>query len=334
MKLMTFDDVLIEPRFSTIQSRSLVSLRSVDLDLDLPIISANMDSVTGARMAQEMNAQGGVGCLHRFWSIDDNVRAFTESNNKAWCSIGLGDKELDRFSALYEAGCRDFILDVAHGAQQSVVDQYEKLKRLKSDTFIVVGNFASRGTIQMFDNRCNVSVDAYKVGIGPGAACTTRIKTGCGLPQLSAIMECSLTDKVIIADGGMKTSGDIAKALAAGASGVMLGSMLAGTTEGPCKTKTIWNSNLGVFEDKVVYRGSASKESYQDQGKNSDWITAEGETLYIDPKGSVKDILKDIAGGLRSAFTYVGADNLEDFQKRAKLREISQLTLIENRTRS
>lgn len=340
----TFDDVLIVPKFSFIDSRKEVDLSSRihSTQLSLPVISANMDTITTAPMANAMAKAGGMGCLHRFGSIEDTVALFKESNSKTAVSIGLGTYELDRAAALKEVGANTFIIDVAHGAQMSVVTQANRLRKLLGDSSsIIVGNFASLDSIALFLAYCtdHKTIDGIKVGIGPGSACTTRIKTGVGFPQLSAVMEIAQGLKnsglSIIADGGMKTPGDIAKALAAGAHLVMVGGMLAGTDETPGETQSV-TVRHGIYgeplETKLVkkYRGSASKESYDAQGKDSSWRTAEGESFMVPYKGSVGEVLKDIEGGIRSSMTYVGAKNLREFRENAQFVKISNSTVREN----
>lgn len=325
----TFDDVLIEPKFSRISSRKDVSLTSNDLkrlSLSLPIISANMDTVTGTVMAKTLAKAGAVGCLHRFMSIDENVEQFKSSvyeGVKPIVSLGISPNEIERAEALYKAGAEVFCLDVAHGAQIQTVHQYKKLvSMMKSNASFIVGNFATLDSIQAFNYFSGVAAPIFKIGIGPGSACTTRIKTGVGVPQLSAVLECHNNgENLVIADGGCRTAGDIVKAFAAGASYVMLGGMLAGTEETPGE----------VVDNYKVYRGSASKESYEDQKKSSSWRTAEGETFRVPFKGSVLDIMADIEGGLRSALAYTNSETLEDFRKNSKFIKISTSTISENR---
>lgn len=324
MKL-TYDDVLIVPGFSEIDSRADVDISS--FGLNIPVISANMDTVTEYVMAKAMSVNGGVGALHRFASTNDNVIMFLKSPKETYCSIGVGDKERERARALAHAGCYKFILDVAHGAQRQVVNQVKWL----ADTYdveLIVGNFASPKSIEAFQKEIKGynNISAYKIGIGPGAACTTRIKTGVGYPQLSAVMDCSKVAPVI-ADGGIKTPGDVAKALAAGAQAVMVGKLLAATYEAPGP----------IYEDalnhKKLYRGSASQESYNAQGKNADWITAEGASGILSITGSVKDVMADIAGGLRSALTYVGARSITEFREKVEFIQVSSNVVIENGSR-
>lgn len=335
----TFDDVLIVPKFSTIESRREVdiSINSSNLPYaQLPIISSNMDTVTGSKMALAMAENGGIGCLHRFCSIEDNVQMFKDSiygDNQTDLSIpavsfGLGLKEIERAEALFCAGAHTFILDVAHGAQLAVANQVKAVRELLGEScLIIVGNFATSDSVKTFLEYCP-DVNGIKVGIGPGSACTTRIKTGIGYPQLSAVKEIAQffknTNIPVIADGGMKTPGDIAKALGAGAHCCMLGGMLAGTQESPGIMHTI--------RDKIIkeYRGSASKEAYEAQGKDESYRTAEGESFFVDYKGPVKDVLRDIEGGLRSAFSYVGARNLKEFHDKVEFVRVTPSTVVEN----
>lgn len=356
---LTFDDVLIRPHYSELNSRKDVSLRGQigSFNLDLPVLSANMDTVTSTDMCVAMHNAGGLGVLHRFWPISSNVEAYLEVTDRRFSScavsVGIGVEEMKRARQLYEVGARTFVLDVAHGAQKQVADQYMTLKGACPDASFIVGNFATHNSIGDFILKgCGFKhishfPDMFKIGIGPGSACTTRIKTGVGVPQLTALLECSKLDIRYIADGGMRVSGDIAKALAAGASGVMLGRMLAGTKETPPykvekeildRLRTSMNqeelakAGLAIAKEpgELQYRGSASKESYDVQGKDQSYITAEGESFTVPYKGSVSKVLSDIEGGLRSSFTYVGARDLDEFKKKAQFVRVTSSTVVEN----
>lgn len=363
---LTFDDVLIAPRFSKINSSAEVDL-SVSYQehtQNLPIISANMDTVTGTDMAIAMLNNGAQACLHRFQSLDELLEQFNQvqqvTGKLPFVSIGVTDQADLKFVKLYDAGADKFIIDVAHGAQRQVVDSYINMLAyigvqmskgrelcLTSNhgnavikpcgmPYIVVGNFATVESVKAFCElleKKNIALpSAIKVGVGPGSVCTTRIKTGCGVPQLSAIAEiadyCSQYNIDVIADGGMREPGDIAKALAAGAKMVMLGGMLAGTDETPGEIiEEIIPGHFGPISTGKKfkkYRGSASKESYEAQGKIETHRTAEGETTLVPYKGPLKDVLQDIAGGLRRALAYVGARNLTEFRERAKFVRVTQ----------
>lgn len=328
--MLTFDDVLIAPKFSNVNSRSEVdlSLDIKDHKLTLPVISSNMDTVTGPEMAVAMASYGGIGCLHRFCNVIDNVLLLHKSIHKnipPMVSVGISPNEMKRAEALMKNSKvtpNIFVIDVAHGAQTSVVEATKQLRSIIGpEKAIYVGNFAGAQSTEMFCSALgNTKIDGLKVGIGPGSACTTRIKTGCGLPQLSSIMEISDLAKGsglhIIADGGMRTPGDIAKALGAGAHMVMLGGMLAGTDESLGEM----TEYVGLYDawKAKKYRGSASKESYVIQGKDDAHCTAEGESFLVPYKGSVTSVLKDIEGGLRSAFSYVGARNIKEFHEKVE----------------
>ena len=332
----TFDDMLIKVKFSEIRSRKDVSLNQyfANKDYKLPIISSNMDTVTNSVMANAMREHGAAACLHRFNSIEDNVKEFKASHHGTMVSVGIGDKELERAKALYDAGADTFIIDVAHGANIVVVEQYNKLVNLVgTNACIIVGNFANKESINEFKYRANLEPYAYKVGIGGGSACTTRVKTGAGMPQLSSIIDCYDNGKnFVISDGGHKTSGDIAKALGAGASMVMLGGMLAGTDESSGEAVFEYSSaNFGSGKTEIYrtithkkYRGSASQESYEVQGKDgASWRTAEGEAFYVQYKGPVKNVLQEIEGGVKSSLSYVGAKNLKEFVEKCEFEQIT-----------
>lgn len=340
-KMLSFDDVLIVPSFSHIRSRKDVSLFTYfcGMELDLPIISSNMDTVTHHTMAVAMAMNGGVGSLHRFETIEENVNTFKESVVygstviKPIVSIGLGEKELQRAEALINAGAETILIDIAHGACMSLVEQVRDLREICSNNIkIIAGNFATGRSILdvKYYLGSNCKVDAWKVGIGGGSACLTRVVTGCGLPTLASVMDCAQTNETIIADGGMKTSGDICKALAAGASMVMLGGMLAGTDEAPGAPVY----QLDKTDNKIIthkkYRGSASTESYEVQGKIASHRSYEGDSFLVPYKGSVKDVLQQIEGGLRSALSYVGATTLDEFRANSELVEITNNGTKEN----
>lgn len=321
---LSFADVLIKPQFSTIKSRKDVDVSQdfLGVTFGVPIISSNMDSVTENQMAHAMWKLGAGAAIHRFCSIEENVAMFHQScTTKTMVSVGLGSTEIERAEALFAVGANTFILDLAHGASLEAVKQVQSLRSaIGPNAKIVVGNFATKQSISDFKFHLgDDKVDAWKIGIGGGSACTTRIVTGCGMPTLASILDCAGVPEPIIADGGITNSGDVAKALAAGASMVMIGKLLAGTTESP----GLVNWNLQGKHAIKIYRGSASKESYEVQGKTADWRSAEGESFEIPFVGPAKGVINQLEGGLRSAMSYVNATNLNEFREFAELIKIT-----------
>lgn len=337
-KYLSFDDVLVLPNFSSVKSRKDVSLDQTfcGLDLKLPIISSNMDTITSPAMANAMKTQGGVAAHHRFCSIEENVKNYCEGPSTAFVSVGVGEKELERAEALYEVGADVFILDLAHGASTNAVNQVKELRKLLGNNFkLIVGNFATAQSIKDFQHCLGKStIDAWKIGIGSGSLCTTRVQTGCGLPTLASLLDCKELGLSLVADGGIKNSGDIVKALVAGASTVMIGNLLAGTDETPGEVidcKRLDYSTIVKYQDLNLptkgmwkkYRGSASAESYVVQNKESSWRTAEGESSLVAYKGPVKNVLQQLEGGIRSGMSYVGANSLQELREAGELVEIT-----------
>jgi len=329
----TFDDVLIAPRYSEVRSRSDVNLNTElgNIKLDIPIISSNMKTITGSKMAATVAAQGGLGILHRFCSIDDNVKMFEDSVNelclmnlqnsqynslKIGVSIGVKEEDKWRFERLYNVGARIFCIDVAHGHNILVKDMLTWIKKRISEEKItlIVGNIA---TAQAYEDLVEWGADVAKVGIGPGAACITRQRAGVGIPQLYAleqVYDASLSSKrpiPIIADGGISVAGDVAKALKY-ADAVMLGSFFSGTTETPGK---VFKNIDGDFYK--TYGGSASGEN---KGENK---FVEGIVKTVKFKGKVKYLVKELVEGLQSACSYVGAKDLIEFKENCEFVRLS-----------
>lgn len=328
---LTFDDVLIRPAYSEIDSRSEIdtSQEFAGIKLRIPIISANMDYITGPRMATAMWANGGLGILHRFndWDTQkmDILQYYNDSGRLAF-SVGTrnSDESIQRISEVDDLSNQKIVtVDVAHGHHRKVVDLVKRIKDKFPDWFCIAGNVATaEGTSDLI----NAGADCIKVGIGPGSVCTTRIVTGVGVPQLSAIIECGSVarefNRPIIADGGIRSAGDIVKALAAGANAVMLGSLLAGTDETP-----------GDIID--TGRGRRVKR-YQGQsifGTNDALFTREGISGFVDAKGPVTEVLRQLMGGLRSGMSYVGASNLAELRANTEFIRVSGATNIENSPR-
>lgn len=311
---LTFDDVLLVPAYSDVRSRKDpdTSVQLGPWTFKIPIVSSNMDTITGERMAQTMGDLGGLGILHRFMSLEEILRSYriASENHLVGVSVGISDTEFERARALIEA---PFIcVDVAHGHSKAVGKMVKRLRSIYDGT-IIAGNIA---TYAGADYLASCGADVIKVGIGPGSVCTTRIKTGFGVPQLTAIMDCARVQVPIIADGGCRTSGDVVKALAAGARMVMIGNMLSGTSD---------------CADPTTYRGMASREAQESfMGGMHEWKTAEGIATTVTPKGPTRDVVQDIIGGLRSGMAYAGAYTIAELQQRVEFIEISSAAREEN----
>jgi len=337
---LTYDDVILVPAYNHYESRKDVDISMVDktgtLHLDLPIMSANMDTITEDAMAKWIRKKGGIGVIHRFMPIDENVEVFKRTidytgpedptnpahvppgmmNYKCFVSIGTGEKELERADALRSVGAQNFCVDVAHAHAKYVGKVLKKLRDiLGSNALIMAGNVA---TYAGADYLASMGADIIKVGIGSGSACTTRLKTGHGVPMITAIQECSRVGRSIVADGGIRYPGDIVKALAFGADFVMIGGMLAGTTPTPGDPQFAYDGAEGLCK---IYRGMASEEV---QG-NADWKTAEGISVRVPFRRDEDKIIQDIIGGLRSGLTYAGAINIRELQ-----RKLNWLTVTSN----
>ena len=331
----TFDDVLLVPAYNGIRSRQDVSTQAKmgALTFELPIISSNMDTITGSAMATFMAKAGGLGILHRFLTIEENVaelqRVPTELRMHVGISIGIGDPGMERAEALVSAGATILCVDVAHGHAKSVNQTIKALRaRFADNVCIIAGNVASYAGA---DYLAAAGADVIKVGIGGGSVCTTRIKTGFGVPQLSAIMMCRGVDRPLVADGGIRTPGDAVKALAAGASFVMLGGLLAGTLETPGEVRMQRVAD-GTEQQVKRFRGMASREAQEDfMGAMAEWKTAEGVSLDVRVTGSADAVVRDMMGGIRSGLTYAGAATIADLQRKAQFIRVSPATGNESR---
>ena len=312
-KSFTFDDVLLVPSYNHCESRREVETRSTSLgeklSLELPLISSNMDTITESEMANFMGSKGAMGALHRFCTIDENVEEFKKCKHHTFVSVGCSESDLERVSALKDAGAEYFCVDVAHAHARYVGRSLKKMKDILGESAcLLVGNVA---TYAGADYLASCGADIIKVGIGGGSVCSTRIKTGFGVPTLSSVAQCARVDRSIVADGGIRTAGDIVKALAFGADFVMIGSMLAGTAPTPGEVQ---EANGQKFK---IYRGMASREAQEDLiGHMSDWKTAEGISTRVEYRENQEAIIADVIGGLRSGLTYGGAKNIRELQRK------------------
>lgn len=331
---LTFDDVLLVPRHSEISSRrqpNLSTQATKNFRLDIPIITANMDTITEKKMAMTMAKLGGLGILHRFMSTEEqiqqiqSIRKFQEEhkiNTPIAASIGVKENGMQRADALADSGVEILTIDIAHGDSIMMLETLEYVRKEHPHIDVIAGNVATASaTKRLIDH----GASAIKVGIGPGSMCTTRIITGHGVPQLTAIAMCVSEAKKhnipIIADGGIRTSGDIIKSLVAGASTVMLGSMVAATLETPGEVK-------GGMK---CYRGMASKDAQVSwRGELPEGMAAEGESTIIPCKGSVKNVILELTGGIRSGMSYLGVERVEDISEAGLFIEMSNAGVLES----
>lgn len=313
---LTYDDVLLVPQYSDIKSRKEVDISSdldEDLTFDLPIISSPMDTVTESEMAYAISKMGGLGIIHRYNSIEEQAGMVAEvvgaGVEVVGAAIGVSDDYFERAQTLVENGAKVICVDVAHGHHILMKNALGTLRQTFDDNVhIMAGNVA---TLKGINALADWGAQSIRCNIGGGSICSTRIQTGHGMPGLQTIFDCARTghDVAIIADGGIRTSGDIVKALAAGADFVMLGSLLAGTLQSPGDIVT---TPEGL---KKRYRGMASKDAQMDwRGRYS---SNEGVSTFIKYKGEVKDVLQDLRGGIVSGFSYSGARNLTSLQNEA-----------------
>ena len=310
---LTFDDVTLAPQYSKVLP-SEVSTRTIlsnQLKLDIPILSSAMDTVTESKMAIALAKQGGIGVIHRNLTISQQINEIKKVKSKSFkvgAAVGTNESELNRIKNILKLNIDLIVVDTAHGHSQKVADTILKIRKIKpKKTTLCAGNIATAEGARFL---CKLGVDVIKVGIGPGSVCTTRIKTGIGYPQLSAVIECADAahglNAHIIADGGCTSSGDIVKAFAGGADFVMIGGMLAGHDE--CD---------GEVEDGVMkFYGMASESAMSRHNiPHREYRGVEGKTVEVDYRGPVKETIIDILSGIRSACTYLGAEKLKSLSK-------------------
>ncbi len=338
---LTFDDVLLVPRRSSVRSRRDVSLRTRvtrNIDLELPMIAANMDTVCEAEMAAAMARLGGLGVIHRFLPIGEHADQVREVKKQGGdllvgAAVGTDHDMAERSEHLVEAGVDVLVLDIAHGHAEHALAGVRDLKRRFPEVDVIAGNVATaRGALDLVE----AGADAVKVGVGPGGVCTTRLVAGVGVPQLTAIDDVVSAEPgvPVIADGGIRTSGDIAKALAVGADTVMIGSLFAGTKESPGDVE---QSPHGLVKR---YRGMASREAAEKRAERHgaelddeyfEQRSPEGVEGTVPYRGEVGKIVGTLVGGLKSSMSYLDARDLPTFRANADFVRVTPAGLTENR---
>lgn len=314
---LDYKDVFIVPQYSEITSRREVDTSiclEQGLNLDVPIISANMSSVTEEDMCLSMHSGGGIGAMHRFMSIEDNVKKYSlvkQHKGECFVSLGINEESKERAKALYEAGARYFCIDIAHGHSLNMKNMISWLRQtFGNDLIIMAGNVATyNATKSLHDWGANI----IKVGIGPGSVCLTKNQTAVTYPQFSAVMDCALyanqKNVPIVADGGLTEYGDVCRALAAGASAVMSGKFFAGCKDAPGDVSMVGNKS---------YYGMASKKAMKLIKREEDMATPEGKEITIQATTqSARDIVKELKGAIQSSLSYSNSRNLQEFRENA-----------------
>ena len=341
---LTYDDVLLLPDASEVVPSEVETGTRLtrNISLKIPLVSSAMDTVTESAMAIAMAKAGGIGIVHRNLAIEDQVKqvALAKVHGIVGAAVGVGDDGYARAKALIEAGVDVVVVDTAHGHHKAVLDAISRIKKDFPSIEIIGGNVATRAGAQAL---INAGADAVKVGVGPGSICTTRVVAGVGVPQITAIMEaykaCEKAEIPLIADGGLQYSGDIAKAIVAGADCVMLGSLLAGCDESPGELVEINGrkykgyrgmGSLGAMQSRGEQK-SYSKDRYmQDDVLSEDKLVPEGIEGKVAYRGSVATTVHQLVGGLRSGMGYAGAANISDLKINGRLIQITAAGLQES----
>lgn len=334
---LTFDDVLLEPRKTAVKRGKIdVSTKiTKKIKLDIPILSSAMDTVSDEKMAMALGKLGGLAVLHRNCSIEKQVM-MVKKTKRARVRVGaaVGPHDIVRARALDKAGADVIFVDCAHAYNTFVIQDAKKIKRAVKKP-LIIGNIATKEAALALIK----FADGLKVGVGPGSICTTRVICGIGVPQLTALLNVVSIAKrkgiPVIADGGIKYSGDIVKALATGASAVMIGSLLAGTKEAPGKLIRVKGQLFKSF------RGMGSLGAME-QGQSSDRYFQKGATKYVPEgvegvvpyKGSVKEVIWQLVGGLRSGMGYLGARSISQMPSKAHFIRITRAGLSESHPHS
>jgi len=337
---ITFDDVLLVPKKSSVSSRKNISVKTKltkNIELNNPLVSSNMDTVTESKMAIALSKAGGLGIVHRNLTIEKQVKEIKKvkkSKHLVGAAVGVSPKDLERAIELNKASVDLIIIDTAHGHTKKVLEMIKTIRKKIKNCVLCAGNIATgRAAKFLADN----GVDIVKVGIGPGSICTTRLVAGIGVPQLSAVMEVKKALKNyktrIISDGGIKFSGDLAKAIVAGADSVMIGSLFSGTTESPGKVfkhkGKLFKNFRGMGSVGAMSIGSADRY-YQKKFKNLSKYVPEGVEGIVKFKGPVEKIIYNLIGGLKSSMGYLGTKTIKDLQKNGEFVKITKAGFYES----
>lgn len=355
---LTFDDILLLPGFSNFSRKdiNLSTQLTRKIKLSIPLVSAPMDTVTESKLAIELARLGGIGIIHRNLSIEDQaleVKKVKDKNLLVGAAVGVNPGFEERVKGLLKVNVDVVFLDSAHGFTSIMISAIKFIKKTYPKIEIVAGNIATADAAKAL---IKAGADGLRVGMGPGAICTTRIISGMGVPQITAVLEASRVAKQfgvpVIADGGIKYSGDIVKALAAGASTVMMGNFFAQALESPGKVIILERSEIpsrfqrisnmkkhyqfkeyrGMGSEGAMKKGAKikSEDEYHGKSYKDRVLVAEGVEGLVPVKGSVRDLVDQAVGGIKSGMYYIGAKNILELQKNAKFIQITQASLTES----
>ena len=337
---LTFDDVTLTPKYSEILPSEVdTSIKlSKTLKLKIPLLSSAMDTITESKMAIAIAKAGGLGIIHRNLDINNQlieIKKVKKQKLKVGAAVGAGIKEFKRAEAILKEKIDMIVVDTAHGHTKKVSEMIRYIKKIKDkNTVLCAGNIATPEAAKFL---LKLGVDVIKVGIGPGSICTTRLVAGIGVPQLSAILNVrngiKKKDVKIISDGGIKYSGDLAKAFAAGADAVMIGSLFAGTDETPGKlikrNGKLFKSFRGMGSVGAMNKGSADRY-FQSKQKDLSKYVPEGVEGFAKYKGDVESIIFKLIGGLRSSMGYLGSRQIKYLRDKPKFVKITKAGFYES----
>lgn len=324
-KAYTFDDVALVPQYNNVPSRTIPSLESwltKNAKISIPLLCSNMDTTISEELADILVDYGTIPIFHRFTDFETQKKWVKKWGKKMFVSCGIDKEKLKEVRELFDLGAGGVCIDVAHGHSEKMIHFIEEIKKSHPHQEIIAGNVC---TAMAYHDLVNAGADAVKVGVGPGAACTTRIVTGFGVPQFSAIYDCAkVAEKLrvpLIADGGIRNSRDVVLALAAGASSVMIGKLFSLTLESSAPKRKI---DSGPFQLEAKFRGQASEDFQCDfYGGLKEKTVAEGIDFWAPVSGSAKNLIESMLGGIRSGLTYGGAKNIKELQRKAEFVEVS-----------
>jgi IMP dehydrogenase len=337
---LTFDDVTMAPKYSEVLPSEVNTSTqlSKNLLLKIPLLTSAMDTVTESKMAIAIARAGGIGVIHRNLDIKkqiEEIRKVKKLKLLVGAAVGAGPLELKRAKAILKEKIDLIVVDTAHAHSKKVAEIIKEIKKIRNNkTTLCAGNIATAEAAKFL---IKLGVDVVKVGIGPGSICTTRLIAGIGVPQLSAILEVKKGVKSnktkIISDGGIKYSGDIAKALSAGADAVMIGSLFAGTMETPGKlikrNGKFYKSFRGMGSVGAMNKGSADRYFQNKQKDNSKYVP-EGVEGYVKFKGNVASIIYKLIGGLKSSMGYLGSKKIANLKNKPNFVKITKAGFYES----